>query len=230
MRLSEIYTSIQGEGPNVGKPTVFVRFGGCNLRCPGWGEGVLPDGTTVRGCDTIFAVYPQFRMEWEKVTPEQVLERISQYPEHVCITGGEPLLQPDKEMTEVVIGLLDNNHTIDLFTNGSMILPSWGRYDRVTAVMDYKMPSSGEYGSFNEDNWLRLQEKDAVKMVINPDREDDIQALQDVLKKHRLFDGRFYVGPVWGTDASKVAEIAEGENIELNIQTHKYIFGDIRGV
>ncbi|MHA2264890.1 MAG: 7-carboxy-7-deazaguanine synthase QueE, partial [Candidatus Thorarchaeota archaeon] len=100
MKLSEVYTSVQGEGPRVGVPTTFVRFGGCNLRCPGWGSGSLPDGTSVRGCDTIFAVYPEYRSQWESVSVRQLLERIPPEITNVCITGGEPLIQPTKDLNE----------------------------------------------------------------------------------------------------------------------------------
>ena len=119
MKLCEIYESIQGEGPNTGEPTTFVRFGGCNLRCPGWGEGVLPDGTVVPGCDTVFAVYPEWRSTWLKKAPQEVADQVSDYPQRVCITGGEPLIQAPKQMEELITILRGRHHTIDLFTNGS---------------------------------------------------------------------------------------------------------------
>ena len=114
MKVNEIYTSIQGEGPNTGIPTTFVRFGGCNLRCPGWGtylvsedghdivrigtEVGLPvdkyvgEGTILRGCDTIHAVYPQFRKQWTEMTCLEIAEQC-QETAFVTFTGGEPLIQ-----------------------------------------------------------------------------------------------------------------------------------------
>ncbi len=66
LKISEIFCTIQGEGPNVGKPTTFIRCGGCNLRCPGWGSTTLPSGEVVGSCDTPYAVFPEYRDQWEK--------------------------------------------------------------------------------------------------------------------------------------------------------------------
>jgi len=69
MRLSELYTSIQGEGPRVGQPVQFMRFAGCNLRCPSW------------PCDTQHAIdAARYRHEWETVTPEELAGRVPAWP------------------------------------------------------------------------------------------------------------------------------------------------------
>lgn len=231
MRLSEIYTSIQGEGPNVGEPTTFVRFGGCNLRCSGWGEGLLPDGTVVPGCDTVFAVYPEWSDDWEGVSAEEVAERVPESPKRVCLTGGEPLLQRSGDMEELVRRLLEAGHTIDLFTNGTRILPSWTQDNRVTVVMDWKLTGSGEADSFNQGNLSRLVvDKDAIKFVCK-DRNDFEEALL-IIKNYANKLGTFYFAPVWNKlepdtlSAWLATSFPQGK---LNIQTHKYIFGDVRG-
>lgn len=99
MKLSEIFASIQGEGPLNGVPSVFVRLSGCNLRCQ-W-------------CDTKHA--------WENstnISPEKIAEVIKKYGlSYGVITGGEPLLQ--SESIPKIIGLLPNMHwTIE--TNGTL--------------------------------------------------------------------------------------------------------------
>jgi len=79
MRVSEIFCSIQGEGPLVGVPSVFIRLAGCPLRC--------------RWCDTKYA--------WNENsgTPysiEQIIEQAQKWPcGHIVITGGEPMIKPD---------------------------------------------------------------------------------------------------------------------------------------
>ncbi|RWD90497.1 MAG: 7-carboxy-7-deazaguanine synthase QueE, partial [Mesorhizobium sp.] len=56
IRISEIFgPTVQGEGPLIGRPTVFVRTGGCDYRC--------------RWCDTLYAVLPEFREDWTLMTP-----------------------------------------------------------------------------------------------------------------------------------------------------------------
>jgi len=233
MRLCEVYESLQGEGPNTGEPTTFVRFGGCNLRCPGWGEGVLPDGTIVNGCDTVFAVYPEWRSTWDKKTPAEVADLVKAYPQRVCITGGEPLIQAPAQLTEFVDRLWERNHTIDLFTNGSKLLPAWARAHYTTVIMDYKLPGSGEYESFNEDNWELLKGKDAIKFVCKDDT--DFRVALEVIKQDMApyhSGPQIYFGVVWGVDPSWLAgKMADsGVKAMLNLQTHKYVFGDIRGV
>lgn len=73
MRINEIFYSLQGEGHYAGTPAVFVRFSGCNLKCP--------------FCDTDFHSFRELSI------PE-ILREISVYPaRRVILTGGEPTLQ-----------------------------------------------------------------------------------------------------------------------------------------
>jgi 7-carboxy-7-deazaguanine synthase len=232
MKLVEVYTSVQGEGPRTGVPTTFVRFGGCNLRCPGWGEGKLPDGRIVNGCDTIFAVYPEWRHTWEPIEIDSLLERIPEFPENICLTGGEPLIQKAEDLNELAIQLKRRGHTIDLFTNGSRPLPVWTRSSRVIVIADYKLPGSGEYGSFNNDNWYQLAPKDALKFVCK-DRGDfnvareAVTAFLSTPTRMPPSPPMFYFGPVWGElDPAELVEWMQELPFEahLNLQTHKYVW------
>lgn len=75
--LNELFATLQGEGRNTGKPCVFVRFAGCNLRCP-W-------------CDTDCS--PKLHLK-----EEALLARIADFGvKNVIFTGGEPLLQSGLE-------------------------------------------------------------------------------------------------------------------------------------
>src|SRR5262249_20785234 len=65
VRISEIFgPTIQGEGPLIGRPTVFVRTAGCDYRCA-W-------------CDTLYAVLPEYRDEWALMTPPQIITRVNE--------------------------------------------------------------------------------------------------------------------------------------------------------
>ena len=105
-KVNEIFYTLQGEGAHSGIPAVFVRFSGCNLRCP-W-------------CDTDFA-------EYHKMTAEQIVnEALSLYDidnprRKMCVlTGGEPSLQVDKELIDA---LHDAGFYICIETNGTRSLP-----------------------------------------------------------------------------------------------------------
>lgn len=82
--VSEIFgPTVQGEGAVIGKPTVFVRTGGCDYRCS-W-------------CDSKFAVLPEFRDTWRRMSPEDVFAEIralAPQPILVTLSGGNPALQP----------------------------------------------------------------------------------------------------------------------------------------
>lgn len=228
MQLSEVYTSVQGEGPNTGRPITFVRFGGCNLRCKGWGTGTLPTGEVVKGCDTIFAVYPEWRGTWDSVTVADVLERIPNSPRRVCITGGEPLIQPSREMSELAQKLLGMGFKIDLFTNGTRPLDKhpWTGDGNVTVVMDWKLPGSLEGTTFHMPNLDHLDSKDAIKFVCKNRFDFDCALGHLEAWSHRI-KAQAWFGPVWGElDPVDLAGWLEMEYPEgrMNIQTHKYIW------
>src|ERR1700722_16931632 len=75
LHINEIFYSIQGESTHAGRPCVFVRLTGCNLRC--------------KWCDTEYAFY-----EGKRMPISEVAEKIRGYRcDLVEVTGGEPLLQ-----------------------------------------------------------------------------------------------------------------------------------------
>src|SRR5262245_9640738 len=118
LRVSEIYPSVQGEGPHVGMQTTFVRFAGCNMRCPGW------------PCDTPYAIFPRlFKDDSTFMEVGDIMNKVVELvPRHICITGGEPTIQNKSELSELGEILLVEGFTIDLFTNGTRTFPSWTRY------------------------------------------------------------------------------------------------------
>lgn len=220
MRLSEVYTSCQGEGPGVGLMTQFIRFAGCNLRCPGW------------PCDTQHAIDPQlYRHEWKAVTPDQVMAYVQSYPKRVTLTGGEPFLQPSAEMDILITALVERDYTVEVFTNGTIEWPySVGYWTHsLTIIMDWKLGGSGE-DPLNEqrlENLKRLGSKDAVKFVIK-DENDFRQAVhlwQEFVT--RRCNAQVYYGAVWGEieNAQLVEWVGkEGLDWKLNVQLHNYIW------
>ena len=107
--LVEIFASLQGEGRNTGRPCVFVRFAGCNLRCP-W-------------CDTDVA--KRF-----SVSRADLLREIAGFKaKSVILTGGEPTLAA--EMPELVAALREAGCWIGVETNGTVAADWLGFVDYV---------------------------------------------------------------------------------------------------
>ena len=237
MRISEIYLSIQGEGPRVGLPTIFVRFAGCNLKCPGW------------PCDSQFAIDPQYREEWLIKTPaevyDMVVDAIGDQPKvNVCLTGGEPFLQQKEELA-VLVGLLrdiDEVDTIECFSNGTLEYPIWA-LEAISFVMDWKLPGSGEKSDvpMRLKNFSELTEKDAVKFTIANDI--DFQVAMNIYDEHFFGDidmpdpenmPQVFFGAVWGkvTNEELISWVFE-HNLpwRLNVQVHNYVYNrDQRGI
>ena len=67
--LVEHFYSIQGEGKYLGTPSLFFRFGGCNMKCEGFGcTETSPKGVDVLGCDTVYAVDKKhFGSTWQEI-------------------------------------------------------------------------------------------------------------------------------------------------------------------
>lgn len=103
--LVEIFESLQGEGRNTGRPCVFVRFAGCNLKCP-W-------------CDT--NVSRRFSLS----LADLVSEVKSFKARSVVLTGGEPSLA--EGMPELVAGLKKEGFWIAVETNGTSS-PDWFQF------------------------------------------------------------------------------------------------------
>ena len=211
LQVNEIFYSVQGESTFTGRPCVFVRLTGCNLRC--------------RWCDTAYAFY-----EGEMLTVEQVLERVRAYKcPLVEITGGEPLLQD--EVHSLIDRLLLEGYEVLIETGGSLDV---GRLDpRVVKIVDLKAPGSGMDRLNNLDNLRYLDRKDQVKFVV-ADRRDYEWAKQ-MMAEHALAEkAQVLFSPVFGElHPRELAEwiLADRLPVRLQIQLHKYLWDpEQRGV
>jgi 7-carboxy-7-deazaguanine synthase len=212
MLITEIFKSIQGESSFAGRPCVFVRLTGCNLRCH-W-------------CDTAYAFHGGQRMS----VPE-VLERVRAFGgELVELTGGEPLLQ--EEIYLLTEQLLGKGFRVLVETSGERYV---GRLpQQVVKILDVKCPGSGEEGTFCMDNLEVLQRDDQIKFVI-ADREDYLYARN--FMQERNLPGKIeevILSPVFGQlHPRQLAEwiLGDGLNVRLGLQLHKFIWDpDTHGV
>ncbi len=208
MRICECFRSIQGEGLQMGLPTVFVRAVGCNLHC--------------RWCDTTYSFEGGTEMSLD-----QIIEAIADCP-RVCLTGGEPMIQPD--MPELIDRLLALGKEIDIETNGSVDLSGVPSDPRILISMDLKCPSSGMNDRMLMSNVDLLTMKDQLKFVI--DTDEDLDYAVDFVRTHRPTTNVIF-GPVGGTGRLEWLTdrvLAEGIDVRVLPQLHKIIWGDKRAV
>jgi organic radical activating enzyme len=123
LAISEVFYSIQGEGPTTGYPAVFVRLGGCNLMCGGEGtqkDKELHDGATWR-CDTIEVWMKSRAKQFKDILPIDCINAIKKGA-NLIITGGEPLMQ-ESNVIEFIKYVKDNYNKdcyIEIETNGTI--------------------------------------------------------------------------------------------------------------
>lgn len=209
LRVSEIFYSLQGESRTVGYPTVFVRLTGCPLRCV--------------YCDTEYAFSGGERMK----LPE-IVERVAEYqPRYVTITGGEPLAQADSRL--LIKMLCDHGFSVSVETSGALDISMVDR--RASIVMDLKTPGSGEVERNLFDNLNQLRRKDQIKFVIM-DRKDYEWSRQQLHEHDMANLSEVLFSPVHGRLEPRVlAEWILEDNlpVRMQIQLHKYLWGDERG-
>ncbi len=163
------------------------------------------------------------------MTMEQILRQVSQYrTEYVTVTGGEPLAQ--KACTELLWQLCQQGYRVSLETSGALDISGLAACTDI--VMDLKTPSSGEEGRNRYSNIEHLQQKDQVKFVIS-DKNDYLWASR-MLHQYNLSNRcEVLFSPVFGVlEAMDLANwiLDDQLPVRMQIQLHKYLWGDKPGV
>ena len=122
LRITEVFTSLQGEALTSGLPTTFIRLTGCPLRCV--------------YCDSDYA----FQGGEQRSVADLVNTSKTFGANLVCVTGGEPLAQPN--CLSLLTSLCDAGFTVSLETSGAVDISDVD--SRVSIVLDLKTPGSGE--------------------------------------------------------------------------------------
>ncbi|MEE8431498.1 MAG: radical SAM protein [Candidatus Desulfatibia sp.] len=205
--VNEIFYSIQGESINSGRPCIFIRLTGCNLRCS--------------YCDTRYA--------YEEGTPMDVGEILDRLAAYQCslveITGGEPLLQHDTPL--LIHRLLENGYEVMMETNGSFDI---SRVDgRCMKIVDIKCPSSGASEKNDLKNLKRLNLIDQIKFVVGC-REDYLYAKEIIKSIPPGFPmERVLFSPVSDKMSSDILAgwiLEDALDVRLHLQLHKIIWPD----
>jgi 7-carboxy-7-deazaguanine synthase len=205
LHLTEVFTSIQGETSYTGYPTTFIRLARCNLRCT-W-------------CDTPYS-FPR----GESWTLAAIVERCQDAgARHICVTGGEPLLQAS--VHPLMRQLCDLGYRVSIETGGS--LPIEAIDPRVKVILDLKCPGSGMVEKNLWANIEQLKAVDEVKFVLL-DRADFDWAVH-VIEQYKLRSkvAELLFSPVFDVlEPSVLVEwiLEEQLPVRLNLQMHKFIW------
>lgn len=210
LRITEIFYSLQGETRTLGLPTVFVRLTGCPLRC--------------QYCDTAYAF-----AGGELMSLEAIVAKVASFnPRYVCVTGGEPLAQPNA--LPLLRLLCDAGYEVSLETSGAIDVT--GVDPRVVKVLDLKTPGSAEVVRNRYDNIALLNPHDQVKFVICS-REDYDWAVSKLIEyrlAERVQDVLF--SPSFSElDSRALADWIVSDNlpVRFQLQLHKILWQDEPG-
>jgi 7-carboxy-7-deazaguanine synthase len=210
VRINEIFLSVQGETSSAGMPTIFVRTGGCNIRCT--------------YCDTPYALTTHGSV---KQTVPAVMEQVrAKRIKRVCLTGGEPLIQPKEELQELFDQLGAEGYELSIETSGSISIAPFHLHDGQRWILDMKTPSSGESGSMDFTCLELLRPVDEVKFVVGS--HEDFTWSVALIEEYAL-EGRagLLFSPIWdGVSPLELTEwvLASGIDARVQIQLHKIIW------
>ena len=209
LTVNEIFLSLQGETSRTGLPTVFIRLTGCPLRC--------------RYCDTEYAFH-----QGDKTTIGTILDTVTEFnTRHVTVTGGEPLAQ--KNCLHLLTLLCDAGYRVSLETSGAVDIS--GVDPRVSRILDLKTPGSGEEQRNLYSNLALLSPRDEIKIIICDRR--DYEWAQQQLDEHQLSKRcEVLFSPAHNElDPRILADwiLQDKLPVRLQIQLHKYLWGNDRG-
>jgi len=185
--------TIQGEGPDAGRPCLFVRMGGCDYRCS-W-------------CDSLHAVLPAEVRKAPRLTMAQIIVQISRLampPNTVVLSGGNPAMH---RLDDLVSGLQRRGYRVAIETQGTKYRSWVGKCD--TIVVSPKPPSSGMITNYDVlENFLSgvPTERTAIKIVVGDDA--DYQYARNLRRKYHEYD--FYVSVLNPAGS-------DGENFDIDI-------------
>jgi 7-carboxy-7-deazaguanine synthase len=204
MKITEIYSSIQGETQYAGLPCTLVRTTGCDLRCS--------------YCDSAFAFHGGQELTLDQITAE--VDRLG--ARLVLLTGGEPMLQ--REMPALAARLVGAGYRVMIETSGAHPLETLP--EEVVRVVDVKTPASGEAQRMRWELLEALRPQDAAKFVLSD--EPDYRWARAIIREHDL--GRrteVLLSPVHGQlDPRTLVSWMLRDRLpaRLNLQLHKYIW------
>jgi organic radical activating enzyme len=245
--VTEIFSSVQGEGGNAGRSATFLRFGGCNLVCPGCDEPLHDSGTN-----------------WVRLTAEQIGDHLvgkqkfafpadEHFPkkpivptELLVITGGEPTLYPLDELVKYLRGRLtaewpalrpSNPFVAERFIGPLFCIETNGTRP-ISEQIDYvcvspKPENFGRNGSIVPHDPSAIDCADEIKLVVGWSDVATIDAeidrfmtanpyAQIYLSPLTQFPGNLLI-PETADQAVDAVMRNAAKGVRLSLQTHKWL-------
>ena len=257
--IDEIFYGLQGEGDRMGYPSIFIRTGGCNLTCEGFGcsmESQKKPGFFVKGCDTIHAVNAEhFKHTW---TPYEYFKDLTAdvtvkipatlaYNEDrvdIIFTGGEPLLwYKNPVMVDAVRYFISRGHKVWFETNGTIPVDfdKFPIYKQCSFSISVKMSASGEpkrkrWKPRHVDNYLLNTKGSYFKFVLsNKSLKEEADEIFEYLDQIPTYATVFCMplGEIEtevSENAQAVYEFALVNGFKYSDRLHIRIYGKLRGV
>jgi len=168
--LSEVFTSIQGEGYHAGTMTTFIRFAGCSVGRPAAPEEMTKSASGyAEVCRTIlghhFLCDTDFRVKLRLTIPE-ILNELQWPISHVCLTGGEPMNQP---LVPLIRELSERRFHISIETSGT-VSPTVSLWDsirrhQVWITCSPKQGAKSIYGELANEIKLLIDEEFRIEEI-----------------------------------------------------------------
>jgi len=222
----EVFNSIQGEGVFIGTPTSFIRLPGCNLRC--------------KWCDTKYAWTESGR----EISRDELLKSL--WFKHVCITGGEPLINKDLEK---IVDWISREKFLSIETNAT-VYPPFRLFFKVQFwTLSPKLKSSGAYYDKDVIKWFLKNVEDCMQLKFVIANKEDLKEALYVCQlvdvpdsvpvilqpESTQFEDYGVLNMVYykflGWLAEKVIESEEWRKLNVRVlpQLHKVCWGSRRG-
>jgi len=237
----EIFYTVQGEGKNIGQPSIFVRTSLCNLHCI-WCDTDYTwnwKGTRFTHVKDVDPGYEKFDMQEviAEMPVEAVAAEVRQYPcKNVVLTGGEPMMQ--QEQLSELMEQLGQDYFFEVETNGTLMPDT--RFDQL--IHQYNVSPK----LANSGNSRRLREKEKVlhffaqnpkahfKFVLT--KEEELEEVLQLIERYDIQAENVYLMPEGMTEAKLNArqqwlvEVCKQHGFYFTTRLHILIYGNKRGV
>lgn len=225
MKISEIFESIQGEGTNAGKESIFIRTAICNLKCS-W-------------CDTKYTwdwEHFDYDIEVHEMSIDQIKQKLENFTsKNIVITGGEPLLQ--QEDLILLLTSLQKKFFIEIETNGT-ILPMT---ELIPLIDQWNVsPKTSNSNNLIEQceisncyNFFSNNSKSYFKFII--DTESDVSEINELVKKYDIDKSKIIFMPQASTQDDLISKeslmksICKKNQVMLSSRLHVLKWGNARG-